>query len=210
MRLGSIFTPGPMVEAMTIERMYLPLAADEAVQARGQAGERRGDHPHEAPDEHLARRQPGDVADLLDGQRLAVEQAALERQGAGRAAEIGERLGGRRGVAANERDAGRPLEEHLELGRPGLVGRALGQRVLDHAEGGVRVAQSRPQLGGLRHGDAAVVDGVHRLRLGDLAGHLVDDGGLLVSVHPGPFLARPYRAHRALPGVFGREESRAS
>ena len=52
----------------------------------------------------------------------------------------------------------------------------------DHPEGGVRIAQPRTQLGGLRDGDAAVVHREHRIRFGDLSGHLFDDRRFLVSV----------------------------
>ena len=48
--------------------------------ARGQAGERRGDHADEAPVEHLAGGQARDRVDLLGRQRLAVHPAALERR----------------------------------------------------------------------------------------------------------------------------------
>ena len=51
----------------------------------------------------------------------------------------------------------------------------------------VSVSRSlRAQLGGLGHGRAAVVHGVHGLRLAELGGHLVDDRGFLVSVQTAP------------------------
>jgi hypothetical protein len=52
----------------------------------------------------------------------------------GRAPEVAQRLGGRRGVAAHERHGGRALEQVLQALGARLVGGALGQRVLDHPE----------------------------------------------------------------------------
>ena len=80
------------------------------------------------------------------------------------AGEVGDRLGGRRGVAAHERQRGRALEQRLELIRTGLLGGALGERVLDDAEARVRVAQTRAEGVRLRDRDAAIVDRENGLR----------------------------------------------
>ena len=52
-----------------------------------------------------------------------------------------------------------PSSSAFRLSAPACVGRALGERVLDDAEDRVGLAQARAQVGRLRHGDAAVVDG---------------------------------------------------
>jgi hypothetical protein len=70
----------------------------------------------------------------------------------------------------------------LEVLGTGLVGRELGERVLDHPQGGVGLGELGAQLGDLGHGDPAVVDGVDRLGLLDLRGHLIDDRCFLFSV----------------------------
>ena len=116
--------------------------------------------PTRRPIEDLAARELGDRVDVLGRQRLAVHPAALELQQRvlRAAAEVAQRLGGRGGVAADERHRRRALQELLQAVGAGLVGGTLGERVLDDAEGGVGVAQRGAQLGGLRHGDAAVVD----------------------------------------------------
>jgi hypothetical protein len=75
-----------------------------------------------------------------------------------------------------------PFQQLLELGDLGLVGRTLGERVLDDPEGRVRVAQLGAQLGGGRDGDAPVVDGVDRVGFLDLGGDLVDHRGFLFAV----------------------------
>jgi len=67
-----------------------------------------------------------------------------------------------------------------------LVGGAFGERVLDDLEGGVGLAQLGAQLGDLRDGDAAVVDGEDRVRLVYVGRDLGDRDGLLVSVHGAP------------------------
>ena len=93
-----------------------------------------------------------------------------------------------------------PCEQLLQALGARLVGRPLGEGVLDDAEARVGVAQLGAQLGGLRHGDAAVVDREHRVGFLDLPGHLIDDRGLLVSVQKLP----PIPGLRAKPaGVFG-------
>ena len=82
-------------------------------------------------------------------ERLAVHDAALERQQLRRAGEVGDRLGRRRRVAAHERQRRRADEQRLQAVRAGLVGGALGQRVLDDPQRRVGVAQLAAQLGGL-------------------------------------------------------------
>ena len=66
---------------------------------------------------------------------LAVHPAALELQqrAAGAAAEVAQRLGGRGGVAADERHRRRALQELLQPVGADLVGGTLGERVLDDA-----------------------------------------------------------------------------
>jgi len=85
-----------------------------------------------------------------------------------------------------------------------LVGRALGERVLDDAEARIRLAQARPQIGGLRNGRPAVVDRVHRLGFRDLDGHLIDDRGFLVSVQQ--LLLSGTSGRDGPPGVSGGAE----
>ena len=108
-----------------------------------------------------------------------------------------------RGVAAHERQRRRALEQRLEVLGAGLVGRTLGERVLDDPERRVGVAQARTQLGRLGHGDAAVVDREHRLRCAQLLGDRVDDGRLLFSFHPCPLASGLSTTNaRAQAGVF--------
>src|SRR4029077_16164749 len=70
--------------------------------------------------------------------------------------------------------------------RARLVGSAFGERVLDHLEGGVCVAQLGSQLGDLGYGDTPVVDGEDRVGLVYVSGDLGDRHGLLISVHWAP------------------------
>ncbi len=156
---------------------------DQRVEAASQAGDRRGDGPDELGVQHLARGQTGDRAHVIGAEHRAVEQAALELEQVQRTSGVVERLGGHRGVAVDQRQRGRADEHRLEVRGARLVGGALGQRVLDHAEAGIGIAQLGPQLGDLGHRDAAVVDCEDRLGGADLLGDLVDDDGFLVSVH---------------------------
>ena len=191
-------------QALVGQRLQLAgEAADEAAHRARQAGERGSDHADEAPVEDLAGRQLGDRVDLLGGQHVAVHPAALEGEQARGAAEVRERLGGLRGVAVDEHERGRALQELLERLGARVVGRTLGQRVLDDAEAGVDLAQLGAQLGGLGHGRAAVVHRVHGLRFAELDGHLFDDRGFLVSVQTAP----PVPDLRVLPEVYGEAES---
>jgi hypothetical protein len=79
-------------------------------------------HADELLVQHVARGQAGDVPDVLGRQRRAVEDAALERQELGLAPVVAQGLGGRRGIAADERQRRRALEELLERLGTGLVG----------------------------------------------------------------------------------------
>src|SRR6202011_5232518 len=83
----------------------------------------------------------------------------------------------------------------LERLRAGLVGRPFGERVLDHPEARVSLAQAGSQLGHLGHGDAPVVDRQDRLRSLYLGGDLGDRRGLLLTVHlaPSPVLCARLR-----------------
>src|SRR3954469_8253416 len=176
-------------EALVGDQLQLAReSGDQVVQRRHDAGERRGDHAHEPCLEHLARRKLRDRVDLFGREPGAVHPAALEleQRPACAAAEVAQRLGGGPRVAADERHRRRAFEQLLEPLGAGLVGRALAERVLDHAERGIGAAQLRAQLGGLRHGDAAVVDRVDGRRSADLRGHVVDDRSLLVSVQAIP------------------------
>ena len=119
-------------------------ARDQRVQPAHQAGERRRRPCRRAGAWSTSRagRRAIDV-DLLDGQRprrpcrppLKLEQRRAAR------AKSRQRLGRDRGVAAHERERGRALEQLLQRLGAGLVGRALGERVLDDAERRVGVAQ---------------------------------------------------------------------
>ena len=65
---------------------------------------------------------------------------------------------------------------------PGLLGGALGEPVLDHAERRVGLAQLRSQLSRLGDADAAVVDREDRLGLAEALGDLVDQRCLVFLV----------------------------
>ncbi len=157
--------------------------ADERAQRAHEPADRRGYDADELAVEHIARGQSRERAQLLDVERAAVHQAALERQQLRRACVVGDRFGGRRRVAAHERQRRRPREVLLQRVRAGLVGSAFGQRVLDDRERRVGLAQLGAQLGDLRHGDASIVDGEDRMRLIDLRRDLLDRYCLLLSVH---------------------------
>jgi hypothetical protein len=116
---------------------------------------------------------------------VAVEQAALEREQLGLAVEGRDRLGRHGDVAADERERGRALEQALEPLGAGLVGRALGQRVLDDAKARVGVAQARAHVRRLRDGDAAEVHGEDGLRLAKVLDDLGDRRCFLCSVQAG-------------------------
>jgi len=90
--------------------------------------------------------------------------------------EGGDRFRGLRGVAADEGQRGRALQQPGELLLAGFVGRQLGQAVLDDPEAGVGLAELRAQLGCLGNADTAVVDSEDRLRCLDLGGNLLDGG----------------------------------
>ena len=77
------------------------------------------------------------------------------------------RLGG---VAADEGERGRALEQLGEPVLAGLLGGEFGEPVLDDPEAGVGFAQLGAQLGRLRDADAAVVDREDRLGALDLGG----------------------------------------
>ncbi len=178
--------------ALTHETLLLDLAqldgqaADQGVQGARQARDGRGDQAHELPVQDVSRGQAGDGPDLVRVHRVAVHHAALEGQQVGGARVVGDRLGGRGGIAADEGQRGRALEELLQRLGADLIGRPLGQGVLHDPEAGVGVAQLGAQLGRLRDRDAAVVHREHRGRLLDLGGDLFDRRSFLVSVHQPP------------------------
>ena len=109
--------------------------------------------------------------------------AALELEDPLAAAELGQRLGGERHVAGDERQRGGPLEQGLQRLGAGLVGRALGQRVLDDPEVGAGVVQRGAELHGLLYRETPVVHGEDRIGLLYLLGHAVDDRCLLLLLH---------------------------
>ncbi len=112
----------------------------------------------------------------------ALHVAALEGEDVVLAVEGRDRLRRHRGVAVDEGQCGRALEQLLELVAAGLVGGELGQPVLDDPEAGVGVAQVRPKGRSLGNADAAVVDREDRLGALDLGGDVVDHGCFFVSV----------------------------
>ncbi len=87
-----------------------------------------------------------------------------------------DRLRGLGGVAADEGQRGRALQQLGEALLAGFVGGEFGQAVLDDAEAGVGLAQLAAQLGRLGNADAPVVDREDRLGRLDLGGDLLDCG----------------------------------
>ena len=178
--------------------------ADEPVEAPGQAGDRRGDDADELAVKDLARRELGDRGDLLGVERLAVHEAALERQqlAAWPSAKSAIALAAAAASPRTNVSAVGPSSSAFSASAPACVGRALGQRVLDDAERRVGVAQlrraARPTCG---DGDAAVVDGEDRLGLLDLIGDLSDRRSFLLSVHRPPRRACPRVCARAAGGL---------
>ena len=93
------------------------------------------------------------LADLVGGERLAVEHTALDDQQRVGPGEVTQALGGLDRVALDERDRGRAGEQAVVDRDAGVGGRALGQGVLDDRVGRVRT-QRPAQLGDLLDGQA--------------------------------------------------------
>src|SRR6185312_1149083 len=94
-----------------------------------------------------------------------------------------DRFRGRGGVATDEGEGGRALQQLGQALLAGIVGGELGQAVLDDAEAGVGLAQLRAQLSRLGDADTAVVDSEDRFGALDLGGDLLDGCGLFFAVH---------------------------
>ena len=94
-----------------------------------------------------------------------------------------DRLRGGDGVALDERQRGRALEQLDEVVGPGVLGGELGEPVLDDSKRRVGLGEPRPQLGGLGDADPAVVDREDRLGVAQRRRHLLDQCCFLLSVH---------------------------
>ena len=114
-----------------------------------------------------------------------LEDAAADHEHVARAGGLVQHLRDRDRVAlgVEERDCGRPLDQLEHVGRAGLLGRELRQRVLDDGEARARLEQARAELVDLRHRQAAVVRDHQGLRVGQPLGQLGDDPFFLRSQH---------------------------
>ena len=163
----------------------------------------------------VAAGEAGDRVEGLDVEPGAIHDAAAVLEHLVLLGEGRDRLGYDDGVALDQRESDRPLEQVVDVLRPGLLGGELGEAVLDDLELGVRLAELRPQLGSLRDADALVVDGEDRLGFAEVLGELIDYGCLLVALHLSPCngrartkrRAREKRLPRAPPALELRSES---
>ena len=156
------------------------------VEEVGGPGERRLHRAGQLGQQHLAGLEVRQAAHLVGRQRTAVEHAALDDQRRVGAGEVPQALGGLDGVARHERDGRGARERGLVEGRhPRVPGRDRGQGVLDH---GVRrvPADAAPQLGQLRHGQAAVLRQDGGARAAEPVRQLGDRRGLVGSGHGPP------------------------
>ena len=164
---------------------------DQRVQAAHQAGDRRGDHRRRAG--RAARRAAGSRASAAICSTVSASppmtpplnsSSSVSRRNC--ASALAASATSPPSAATNVNAVG-PSSSSLSDSAPALSARQLGQGVLDDAEARAGLVQLHAQLGRLRHGDPAVVDGEDRLRLLDLGGDLLDDRCFLFFVHVGPF-----------------------
>ena len=138
-------------------------AGDQRTEPAYDAGDRRGDEAGELRDHRVAARELCERLEVLDRDGGAVHRAALELKHLVLLAEVGDRLCGQRGIAADERERRRALEQLLEGVDARLVGRADRQAILDDSKARVGLAQLLAQVGDLGDRDSAVVNREHGL-----------------------------------------------
>src|SRR5215831_15589616 len=103
----------------------------QRVERRRRVGHRRLHGAGQLGEQHLARLEVGQLADLRRGQRLAVEHATLDHEQRVRLGEVEQALGSLRHVPADERDRGRPRQHRRDfVAHASLAGRDLRERVL--------------------------------------------------------------------------------
>src|SRR5258707_3400274 len=158
-------------------------AGDHRAETAHQAGQGAGDDAGELAVEDVARRQAGNRFEALLVERRGVHEAPLVGEDFVLFVEGRDRFRRLGGVAANEGEGDRALQQLGEALLAGLVGGEFGQPVLDDAEARVGLSQLRSQLCRLGDADAAIVDGKDRLRCLDLGGDLLDGCGLFLAVH---------------------------
>ena len=147
--------------------------------------QRRGDRAEYLSAKHVGRRQLRELLDRLAGHRLALEDAAANREHLRRPCRVGERLGNgdRVAIRLEEGDRGRPVEQRQHDVRPRSFGRAACKRVLDDGEARPVLEQLSAQRVDLLHRQPAVVrddEGVRRLQP---LGQVSDDLLLVLSQH---------------------------
>ena len=135
----------------------------ELVEHDGSLGERALHGAGQLGQQNLAGLQVGELADLGRAERLAVHQPALDHQQRVGLGEITQRLRGIDGLTVDERHRRRTDEQLVHTLHTGVRGSPLDQGVLGDGVRGVG-AQGPPQLGELRHLQAAVLgdDGCRR------------------------------------------------
>ena len=136
-----------------------------AFSARTRPVMRRGDHADELAVEHVAGGQARERSDLLGVERLAVHQPPLNASSSVSRRKVGSALAASAASPRTNVSAVGPSSSAFSALGARLVGGALGERVLDDAEGRVGVAQPACAARPPGHGDAAVVDGEDRLGL---------------------------------------------
>src|SRR5690606_2805574 len=107
-----------------------------------------------------------------------VEDGALDHEEGVRLGEVAQTLGGLDRVTIDEGDGARADELTVEGGDSRLLGCQLGERVLDHGEGGV-ATEGAAQLGELLDGEPAVLRENGRVRAGELLLQLGNGSSLI-------------------------------
>src|SRR5579884_2676284 len=140
--------------------------------------------------EHLDRREFRERVDVGAGDDPALHDAAPDLEHPRVAGGVRQRLRDGDGIAVrlHERDRRRPLEEREQRVRPGGLGRAAREGVLDDAEPRPALDQLAPQGVDLGHRQAAVVRDDHRLRPAELLRQVRDDPFLVRFLHLPPRL----------------------
>ena len=114
-----------------------------------QVAERRGEQPDDGRQracdgadqlaaQHVRGRERREALDLVLADRRPVENPTADLEDLGVAGGVAQRLGDGDGIAVRlqERDCRRSFQQCEQRVRPGLLGRAAGERVLDDLEAG--------------------------------------------------------------------------
>src|SRR5699024_6746872 len=137
-------------------------------------------------EKHLSGLQVGHLGDLLGGERLAVDNTALDHQRGVRLREVTQTLGGLDHVTADESDGGRALEQVADLlVDAGVLDRDLGECVLHDAKTRA-LAEAATELGDVRHGEPPVCGQHSAVGLTELLREFGDRGRFVRPRHGTP------------------------